>query len=114
MLPALPRLPERVDPDRWLAAVHGRRFVRQVRRDGSILVAEATYYVKQALAGHQVVVEVDAHARTLVIQHRQAVLKRLPIKGLRGEWIAFDAYLELIQREARSDWRAWLRRGRAA
>jgi hypothetical protein len=113
-LPALPALPERVDPDRWLRLLHGRRFVRKVRRDGSILVAEAIYYVKQALAGQQVTVEVDAEAKALVIRHRHEVLKRPPIKGLRGELMAFGDYLTLIQREARSDWRAWLRRSRAA
>jgi transposase InsO family protein len=113
-LPTLPALPERVDSDRWLVTIHGRRFVRKVRRDGSILMAEAIYYVKQALAGQQVTVEVDAHARTLVIRRRQEVLKRPPIKGLRGELMAFGDYLALMQREARSDWRVWLRRGRAA
>ena len=39
VLPTLPALPERVDPDRWLQALHRRRFVRKVRRDGTIVVA---------------------------------------------------------------------------
>ena len=56
----------------------------------------------------------DATARTLVIQHRQEVRKRPPIQGLRGEPMAFGAYLVLLQREAQSDWGTWLRRRRAA
>lgn len=113
-LPILPALPLRVDPDRWLRAVHGRRFVRKVRRDGSVLVAEASYYIKQALAGQHVVVQVNADARLLVVSHRHDVVKWLPIKGLRGESLAFDDYLAQIRREARSDWRAWLRCRQAA
>ena len=99
-----------MDPDRWLRTVHRRRFVRKVRRDGSVLVAEASYYVKQALAGQQVVVQVDADARLLVISHRHAVVKRVPIKGLHGASLAFDDFLARIRQAARSDWRAWLRR----
>jgi hypothetical protein len=104
----------RVDPDRWLRAVHGRRFVRKVRRDGSVLVAEASYYVKQALAGQHVVVQVDADARMLVVSHRHDVVKWMPIKGLRGESLAFADFLAQMRREARSDWRAWLRCRQAA
>jgi hypothetical protein len=107
MLPTLPVLPERVDPDRWLQAVDGRCSTRKVRRDGSVLVAETSYYVKQALAGQYVVVQADATTRTLLVSQRGEVIKRLPIKGLRGEAMAFDAYLALVQQEARSDWRAW-------
>jgi hypothetical protein len=113
-LPRLPTLPAEVDPDRWLQTVHRRRFVRKVRRDGSVLVAEATYHVKQALAGQQVVAEVDADARMLVIWHRHQVVKRVPIKGLRGGNVPFDDFLARIRQEARSDWRTWLRHHRAA
>jgi hypothetical protein len=113
-LPTLPALPMRVDPDRWLRAVRGRRFVRKVRRDGSVLVAEASYYVKQALAGQPVVVQVDADARMLVVSHRHDVVKWMPIKGLRGESLAFADFLAQMRREARSDWRAWLRCRQAA
>jgi Integrase core domain len=113
-LPTLPALPARVDPDRWLRTVHGRRFPRKVRRDGSVLVAEATYYVKQALAGQRVVVQVDADAKTLVVSHRHEVIRRVPIKGLCGERLAFADFVERIRREARSDWRAWLRHRYAA
>jgi Integrase core domain len=113
-LPSLPVLPARVDPDRWLRTVDGRRFVRKVRRDGSVLVAEAAYYVKQALAGQHVVVQVDADAKMLVVLHRYEVIKWVPIKGLRGESLAFDDFLARIQREARSNWRAGLRHRQAA
>jgi len=111
-LPALPPLPARVDPDRWLDAVDGRHYVRKVRRDGSVRVAEASYYVKQALVGQHVVLRVDAATRTLTVTHGGQVLKRLPIKGLRGELLAIADYLALMRQEARADWRAWRRRQR--
>ena len=38
------------------------------------------------------------------------MIKRLPIKGLRGETIPFADFLAQMWQEARSDWRAWLRR----
>ncbi len=83
--------------------------MRKVRRDGSVRVAEASYYVKQALAGQHVVLQVDAATRTLAVTHGGQVLKRLPIKGLRGAPLAFADYLALMREEARADWRAWRR-----
>jgi hypothetical protein len=111
-LPTLPPVPEQVDPDRWVQVIHGRRYVRKVRRDGSVLVDDKYYYIKQALAGHYVVLQVDAAARALVVYHHQQVLKRVPIKGLQGDLLAFPDYLALMRTEARSDWRArtWRRR----
>jgi len=37
-LPTRPPLPERVDPDRWLASIHGQAFVRTVQSNGSVVV----------------------------------------------------------------------------
>ena len=35
-LPALPPLPERVNPDHWLETVHGQAFARKVSAQGSV------------------------------------------------------------------------------
>jgi hypothetical protein len=111
-LPVLPPVPERVDPDRWVQAIDGQRYVRKVKQDGTVLVADQRYYVQRALAGQYVVLQVDATARALVAAHRQRVIRRVPLKGLHGEPLAFAEFLELMQQAARSDWRAgrWRRR----
>ena len=105
-LPSLPALPAQVDPDRWLQAVHGQRYVRKVKGDGTILVGEGRYYVARALAGQYVVLQVDAGDRALVVRHRQQAIKRLPVRGLHGALVAFAEFLALRQAEARADWRA--------
>jgi hypothetical protein len=72
-----------------------------------VLVAEERYYVKRALAGQYVVLQVAAAARALVAAHRQRVIRRVPLKGLHGGPLAFPEFLGLMQQAARSDWRAW-------
>ena len=50
----------------------------------------------------------------LVVSHRHQVVKRAPIKGLRGDTVAFAAFLAQMRQEARSDWRVWVQRQQAA
>jgi hypothetical protein len=83
-LPARPPLPAQVDPDRWLARLDGRPYVRVVRGNGVVLVEHQPYYVGRALAGQRVALAVAAAERVLVVRHRGEVLKRLPPKGLQG------------------------------
>jgi hypothetical protein len=44
-LPSLPALPFSVDPDAWLASIHGQHFVRKIRQNGTVRIAEGSYYV---------------------------------------------------------------------
>jgi hypothetical protein len=111
-LPVLPPVPKRVDPDQWVQTVHGKRYVRKVKQDGTVLVAEDRYYIKQALAGQYVALQVDAAARAFVVYHRQQALKQVAIKGLYGEPLAFADYLALMRQAARSQWRPWTWSGR--
>ena len=53
-LPSLPRLPDLIDPEAWLQAVHDQRFIRKVRRDGTVVVDQHSYYIKQQLRGQYV------------------------------------------------------------
>ena len=62
-LPTLPALPEEVDPDAWLAHIQGQAFARRVQPNGSVEVDRRPYYVKQSLAGQQVVLVVNAPER---------------------------------------------------
>ncbi len=97
-----PPLPAMVDPDRWLAVLHGHRYVRKVRTNGTVSVDNVSYYVDQATIGKYVSLQIDAHARVFVVEYREQVVKQLPIKGLVGEPLPLEVYLEQITREART------------
>jgi transposase InsO family protein len=102
-LPERPRLPEMVDPDRWLRGVHNRRFKRRVTGNGTVKVDKHRYYVQRALKGRYVVLRVDAQARQLVVELDGKPFKEMPIKGLHDEVLGFQTYLDLICREAYSE-----------
>jgi len=108
-LPTLPALPAQVDPDSWLLAVHGRHYARKVKREGSVDLDGKRYYIKTALAGQHVSLEVDAATCELVVWHQQQVIKRLRIKGLINQPLAFEDFLAQLCREARTDWQRYCR-----
>ena len=99
-LPTLPALPERVDPDAWLAALDQKMYLRHVGRDGCVDVDLATYYIGLALAGHAVLLQVEAQDRQFAVWYQDQIVKRLAIKGLVGQEMALDEYLQSIQQEA--------------
>jgi hypothetical protein len=47
-------------------------------------------------------VAVAAGERALVVRHAGAVVKRLPLHGLRDERLPFERYLALMEEEARA------------
>jgi hypothetical protein len=102
-LPPRPPVPAEVDPDAWLRVVDGRVYARTVRVRGDVVVEHARYYVGRRLAGQRVAVAVAAGERALVVRHRGLVVKRLPLRGLRGERLPFERYLALMEQEARAE-----------
>lgn len=102
-LPKLPRVPETVDPDRWLAVVDGTCFVRRVGRDGLVRIDSHMYYVSTRVAGQVVSIRVDAKAGEFVVSNQQQEVKRLAIRGVGGGPLPFRTYVERMQAEARSD-----------
>jgi hypothetical protein len=102
-LPTLPPLPEQVDPDCWLLALDGRFYPRRVKADGRVLVDGISYYVKQALAGHVIMLRLNASARCLDVLQGEQVIKQLPIKGLLGKRLPLESYIELMSERARSE-----------
>jgi hypothetical protein len=70
----------RINPDRWLEAIHGRAFARKVGTDGVVDVDDEHYYIQQALAGQQVVLFVNAPDRTFGVWLEGRVIKSLPRK----------------------------------
>ena len=114
--PARPPVPAEVDPDAWLRLVDGRRYARTVLAGGDVLVEHARYYVGKRLTGQRVAVAVAADERALVVRHRGAVVKRLPLRGLHGARQPLERYVALMEHEARADARRARTRlvGRAA
>lgn len=111
-LPVLPPLPERINPDHWLETIHGRAFARKVGTDGVVDVDDDHYYIKQALAGQQVVLFVNAPEKVFEVWSEGHVIKALPIKGLVGREMAWQEYVLLIKEHARSEERRWLEKQR--
>jgi transposase InsO family protein len=111
-LPTRPPLPEVVDPDRWLAAIHGQAFARTVQPNGSVAVDQHHYYIKQALAGQKGVLVVYAPEQTFEVRLAQEVVKSVPIKGLVGQALPFEEYATRMLEEARSEHRRWLQHQR--
>ncbi|MBO0792973.1 MAG: transposase, partial [Ktedonobacteraceae bacterium] len=101
-LPALSMLPSSVDPDAWLASIHGQHFVRKVRQNGTVRLAEGSYYVDLDRIGQYVDLCVDAQQQAFVIRHRQKLLKQVPIKGLRKALLPFEQFAALMCQQALS------------
>jgi hypothetical protein len=96
-LPTRSPLPAIVDPDRWLQSMHGRGFARTVHQNGSVVVDHKTYYVKQALAGRKVVLIVNAPGQCFDVLLGRELVKSMPVKGLVGQPMPFEAYAERMR-----------------
>ncbi len=59
-----------------------------------------TYYIGPQLVKRAVLLQVIAQSRQFAVWHEDQVVKRLPIKGLIGQEMALDDYLQYIQQEA--------------
>lgn len=101
-LPGWPPLPTEVDPDAWVRSMDGAVFVRRVKPNGTILLDTRAYSVGRALAGREVVVQIDAARQEVVILVDEQEHRRRPLKGVVGSCMPFDAYVELLCAESRS------------
>jgi hypothetical protein len=100
-----PAVPLWVDPDAWVQAIHGEHYARKVGPDGCVKLGDKRYYVLKDLAGRHVALEVDAPARELVVWHRKAAVKRLALKGMRQQVLAFEDFVDHLREEAHTQWR---------
>jgi len=102
-LPARPPVPLLVDPDAWLRRIDGRSYVRKVRENGTVRVDDTLSYLGQDLAGQYVGMQVDAARREFAVLQRGQEVKRLPIKGLQGGALPFDAFVAALAEQARTE-----------
>jgi hypothetical protein len=103
-LPPRPSLARLVDPDRWVEVLDGQRYVRKIRNNGTVSVDSTLYYIDQAWQGRYVSLRIQAAKRVFVVEYREEVLKELPIKGLVGEKLALEVYIDQMKVEAQSQY----------
>ena len=104
-LPALPAVPDLVDPDRWLRVNDGLHLVRLVRHDGTVRVDLKSYYVGRALAGQHVALHLSAAKRALLVVHGLQVIKMVPLKGIGGKALRFEVFVQHMIDQARAEHR---------
>jgi SepF-like predicted cell division protein (DUF552 family) len=107
-LKSLPPLPQLVDPDAWLPHVHGKHFVRKVRQNGTVRIAEGSYYIHLDMIGQYVDLCLDAHQQVFVIRQKAQILKQVPIKGLQRRLLSFEEFAALMCKLALSEQRRLL------
>lgn len=101
-LPPRPSIPQVVDPDHWIVALQGQRYVRKVRRNTSVSIDTVPYYISQALVGKYVTLRIEASDRTFVVEHEGQEVKRLPIQGTGQGAVPFASFVEQLCQEAKS------------
>jgi hypothetical protein len=107
--PTLPAVPQTVDPDRWLLQMQKPAFARSIQADGKLTITRHEYYVSRSLAGQRVTCWVNAADKCFDICQPGERIKSVPIKGLHGQMMPFEEYVALMKREARSEYRQYLR-----
>jgi hypothetical protein len=107
-LPVRPRLPIRVDPDRWLEAYHERCFARRVKANGSFILGDQAYYLGRQYGGREVVAQLDATTRQVRFLEQRRVVDAKPLAGLVGQELPLEAFVRWCEQEARRLWRRYL------
>ena len=105
LLPELPKVPDVVNPDRWLQVSDGLHVVRTVRRNGTVRIDLKDYYVGQALAGQRVALHLSAKAGAWLVIQGTKLLKSLPLKGLYAAALPFEPFVQLMMQQARAEQR---------
>jgi hypothetical protein len=103
-LPPRPPLPSMVDPDRWVDVLDGQRYVRKVKSNGTVSVDGTFYYIDQAWHGRYVTLRLQAATRVFAVEYREQVLKEVLIKGMVGEELPLEVYLEQMKVEAQTQY----------
>ena len=98
--PVLPALPQRVQPNRWMAAEHRRMYRRRVTTNGTIQVDTHLYSIGHAYAGLPVMAQLDAEKAQLLVMRDDKVLKVCPLRGVLPDPMSFVEYFEKVKAEA--------------
>ena len=104
-LPDLPPVLDLVNPDRWLQISDGLSVVRTVSRNGTVSIDLKDYAVGQALAGQRLAWHLSAKEQAWIVIQGTQRLKTLPLNGLYGVAVPFDAFVQLMMQQARAEQR---------
>lgn len=102
-LPALPHLPETIDPDTWLASYHRQVFKRKVARNGMVSVGNHDYYVDYRLAKETVGFQLDANLAVFNIIHKGKIIRQTEIQGLVKQPMNFQDFVRYMLEQARTN-----------
>ena len=75
----------------------------------SLAINHQDYYVSRSLAGQRVTCWVNAAEKCFDIWQPGGRIKSVPIKGWYGKTMPFQDYVVVMKREARSEYRQYLR-----
>ena len=78
------------------------------------MVDKYPYHVGRTYAGQPIALHLDAKQQCFHVQHRGQRVKQLKLKGLLGGMMAFQDYLVLMMKEARSIERHLMAKARRA
>jgi transposase InsO family protein len=106
-VPVRPPVPSVVDRDRWVEALHGRRFVRKVQANTAVKLDKRYYYATQEMVGRHITLRVDARERSLVMEYEGCEFKRVPLHGVGQSPLPFATFVEQLCREARGESKRW-------
>jgi hypothetical protein len=85
-----------------------------VKKDGRILLDGTYYSIKTDLADHHIMLRLNASTRCFDGFRCEQFIKSVPIKGLCGEPMALEDYIDLMRERACSEERQRLHRLRQA
>ena len=74
-----------------------------VKADGRIRVAQRFYSIRQDLAGHHVMVHLNATTRSFDVFRGDHFLQSVPIKGLQGQRLPWETSIDLMREQARAE-----------
>ncbi len=95
-LPPLPSLPDIVDPDAWVDAIHRKVYTRKVNRNGSIKLGNESYYVSRRLAGRKVTLTVNAPTQQLLVHQGRCQVNVRDIKGLHHGLVSLSDFVRMM------------------
>jgi hypothetical protein len=98
----LPHPPQQVEADGWLNELDGWQVERKVDAHGLVHLDLRGYYVDVHRAGQRVTLQLQAASRSLRIWHEGTLLKTLPLRGLVGQPMSFERFVEHMLAQARA------------
>jgi transposase InsO family protein len=102
VLPTLPPVPKRIDPDRWLTDLDGMHLERKIDRNGTVSLDLKRYYVSSGLAGQRVSLRLDAPTHRIEVMLEEKAIKSLALRGLVQRSLSFEQFVGHMQHQARA------------